>query len=85
MCKILMMSKSDLWETTRFMFIWHTQEILILSSTEIPYVLKQNLKLWLMTPQPQPCHSHQQHDTMLFPVAWTTHLQAEGADSVNNK
>lgn len=38
-----------------------------------------------MTPQPQPCHSHQQQDKMLFPVAWTTQLQAEGADSVNNK
>lgn len=63
------------------MYIWHTQEISILSLVEIAYVLRQNLKFFSMTPW----HSHQQQDTILFPVAWTTQLQAEGADSVNNK
>lgn len=70
-----------LWETTTFMCIWHTQELSILSLVEIPYVLRKNLKFFSMTP----CHSHPQQDTIWFPVAWTAQLQAEGADSVNNK
>lgn len=56
-----------------------------LLTTEIPYVLRKKHKFCSVTPQPQPCHSHQQQDTTLFPVVWTTLLQAEGADSVNNK
>lgn len=54
-----------LWETTKFMCIWHTQEISILSLVEIAYVLRKNLNFFSMTPW----HSHQQQDTVLFPVA----------------
>lgn len=57
MCEILMMSKSGLMKTTRFMCLWQAQEISICSLAEILYVLRKKHSD-SVTPQPQLCHSH---------------------------